>query len=94
LQNNLRKPITEFIMYDAIVWGFYRLNPELFKEDMDEDQLEKAIIKTTTILESSMRLDLYPDMVQKLTREYNAIMRYIEEARTANKSNVSPDAPT
>jgi hypothetical protein len=33
LQDNLRKPITEFIMYDAIVWGFYNLNPELFKED-------------------------------------------------------------
>jgi hypothetical protein len=47
LQDNLRKPITEFIMFEAIVRGFYNLNPELFKEDVNDDLVEKAIIKTT-----------------------------------------------
>jgi hypothetical protein len=35
-----------------ILLGFYNLNPELFKEDVNKDLVEKAIIKTTAILES------------------------------------------
>jgi hypothetical protein len=44
--------------YETFGLWFYKLNPELFKKDMNEDIMEKAIIKTTAILESRMRLDL------------------------------------
>jgi hypothetical protein len=73
LQNNLRKPITEFIIYDAILWGFYSLNRELFKEDVDTDLLEKAIIKTTAILESRMPLHERPNMAVELMRMDKAL---------------------
>jgi hypothetical protein len=73
LQDNLRKPITEFIMYDAIVWGFYNLNPELFKEDVNKDLVEKAIIKTTAILESRMPLHERPNMAVELMRRDRAL---------------------
>jgi hypothetical protein len=73
LQDKLRKPITEFIMFEAIVRGFYNLNPELFKEDVNEDLVEKAIIKTTAILESRMRLDLLPNMAVELMRRDKAL---------------------
>jgi hypothetical protein len=73
LQNNLRKPITEFIMYDAILWGFYSLNRELFKEDVDTDLLEKAIIKTTAVLESRMPLHERPNMAVELMRRDKAL---------------------
>jgi hypothetical protein len=72
LQDNLRKPITEFIMYDAIVWGFYNLNPELFKEDVNNDLVEKAVIKTTAILESRMPLHERPNMAVELMRRDKA----------------------
>jgi len=72
LQDNLRKPLTDFIMYEAIIWGFYNLNPELFKEDVNEDLVEKAIIKTTAILESGMRLDVRPNMAVELMRRDKA----------------------
>src|SRR5919206_4567693 len=45
LQDNLRKPITEFIMFEAIIRGFYIFNPELFKEDVNKESVERAIIK-------------------------------------------------
>ena len=72
LQDNLRKPITDFIMYEAIVWGFYNLNPELFKEDMNNELVEKAIIKTTAILESRMPLHERPNMAVELMRRDKA----------------------
>src|ERR671933_1704266 len=65
LQDNLRKPITEFMMYEAFGLWFYKLNPELFKEDVNKDLVEKAIIKTTAILRSGMRLDIRPNMVEE-----------------------------
>lgn len=54
LQDNPRKPITEFIIFEAFGLWFYKLNPELFKEDVNNELVEKAIIKTTAILESRM----------------------------------------
>src|ERR687886_1676491 len=68
LQDKLRKPITEFIVFEAIVRGFYNLNPELFKEDVNKDIVERAIIKTTAIMGSRMRLDKKPNMVEELIR--------------------------
>src|SRR6187200_3000432 len=62
LQDNLRKPITPFIMFEAFGLWFYKLNPELFKEDVNNELVENAIIKTTAILESRMRFDLRPNM--------------------------------
>jgi hypothetical protein len=73
LQDNLRKPITEFMMFEAIVWGFYNLNPELFKEDVNKEDVEKAIIKTTAILGSRMRFDLKPNMAVELMRRAKAL---------------------
>jgi hypothetical protein len=66
LQDKPRKPITEFIMFEAIFSGFYNLNPELFKEDVNKDLVEKAIIKTIGIMGSGMRLDVRPNMVEEL----------------------------
>jgi hypothetical protein len=60
-------------MFEAIVRGFYNLNPELFKEDVNEDLVEKAIIKTTAILESRMRLDLLSNMAVELMRRDKAL---------------------
>ena len=68
LQDKLRKPITEFIVFEAIVRGFYNLNPELFKEDVNKDIVGRAIIKTTAIMGSRMRLDKKPNMVEELIR--------------------------
>jgi hypothetical protein len=73
LQANLRNPITEFTIYEAIAWGFYNLNPELFKEDVNEDLVEKAIIKTTAILGSRMRFDLKPNMAVDLMKRDKAL---------------------
>jgi hypothetical protein len=73
LQDNFRKSITEFIMYDAIVSGFYNLNPELFKEDVNNDLVEKAVIKTTAILESRMPLHERPSMAVELMRRDKAL---------------------
>ena len=72
LQDNLRKPITEFIMFEAIIRGFYIFNPELFKEDVNDDLVEKAIIKTTAILGSRMRIDLKPNMAVELMKRDKA----------------------
>ncbi len=55
LQDNLRKPITEFIIFEAFGLWFYKLNAELFKEDVNNELVEKTIIITTAILESRMR---------------------------------------
>ena len=68
LQDNLRKPLTPFIIFVAVSWGFYKLNPELFKEDVNKDMVEKAIVKTTAIMGSRMRLDKKPNMVEELIR--------------------------
>jgi hypothetical protein len=73
LQDKLRKPITEFIKSEAIVLGFYNLNPELFKEDVNKDLVEKAIIKTTAILESRIPLDKRPNMAVELMRRDKAL---------------------
>ena len=60
-------------MFEAIVWGFYNLNPELFKEDVNKEDVEKAIIKTTAILGSRMRFDLKPNMAVELMRRAKAL---------------------
>jgi hypothetical protein len=52
---------------------FYKLNPELFKEDVNKDLVEKAIIKTTAIMWSGMRFDLRPNMVVELMRRDKAL---------------------
>jgi hypothetical protein len=93
LQDNLRKPITEFIIFEAFGLWFYKLNPELFKEDVNNELVEKAIIKTTAILESKMRFDLRPNMAVELMRRNNALSSYIAEIGVANKSNISSNTP-
>ena len=72
LQDRLRKPITPFTILEGIIQAFYNLNPELFKENVNEDLVEKAIIKTTAILASRMRLDIRPNMVEELIRRERA----------------------
>jgi hypothetical protein len=59
-------------MFEAIVAGFYKLNPELFKEDVNRVLVEKAIIKTTAILESRMPLNERPNMAVELMRRDKA----------------------
>jgi hypothetical protein len=49
------------------------LNPELFKEDVNKDLVEKSIIKTTAILGSRMRFDLKPNMAVELMRRYKGL---------------------
>ena len=60
-------------MFEAIIRWFYNLNPELFKEDVNEDLIEKAIIKTTAILESRMPLHELPNMAVELMRRDKAL---------------------
>src|ERR687886_245435 len=72
LQDKLRKPITPFTILEGIIQAFYNLNPELFKENVNEESVEKAIIKTTAILASRMRLDIRPNMVEELIRRERA----------------------
>jgi len=72
LQDKLRKPITDFMIYEAFGLWFYKLNPELFKEDINYDMVDKGIIKTIAILESRMRLDLRPNMAVELMRRDKA----------------------
>ena len=55
-------------MFEVFGLWFYKLNPELFKEDVNNDLIKKAMIKTITILESRMRLDIRPNMVEELIR--------------------------
>src|ERR671938_1956040 len=50
LQDKLRKPITPFTILEGIIQAFCNLNPELFKENANNDLIEKAMIKTTAIL--------------------------------------------
>ena len=73
LQDDLRKPITEFMMFEAIAWGFYNFNPELFRPDVNNDLVEKAIVKTTAIMGSRMRFDLKPNMAVELMRRDKAL---------------------
>ncbi|MFL6349936.1 MAG: hypothetical protein ACJ72X_16805 [Nitrososphaeraceae archaeon] len=93
LQDKLRKPITDFVMFEAFGLWFYKLNTELFKEDVNNDLIEKAMIKTITILESRMRLDKKPNMVEELIRRDNAMLKYIAETGLASKSDISPNTP-
>jgi hypothetical protein len=58
LQDKLRKPLTPFIIFEAVAWGFYRLNPELFKEDVNNDLV---------------RFDLKPNMAAELMRRDKAL---------------------
>jgi hypothetical protein len=73
LQDKLGKPLTPFIIFEAVALGFYRLNPELFKEDVNNDLVEKAIVKTTAIMASRMRFDLKPNMAVELMRRDKAL---------------------
>jgi hypothetical protein len=93
LQDKLRIPPTEFIVYEAFGLWFYKLNPELFKEDVTEALMEKGMIKTVAILESRMRLDLRPNMVQEMIRWNNALRKHILETGIASKSDASPNTP-
>jgi hypothetical protein len=52
---------------------FYKLNPELFKEDVNNDLVQKAIIKTIAILESRMPLHERPNMAVELMRRDKAL---------------------
>jgi hypothetical protein len=72
---------------------YYKLNAELFKENVNSELVEKAMIKTTAVLESRMRFDLRPNMAVELMRRNNALSRYIAEIGVANKSNVSSNTP-
>ncbi len=65
MQDNLRKPLTPFIIFEAVSWGFYKLNPELFKEDVNKDMVEKAIVKTTAIMGSGRRFDLAEGLIRR-----------------------------
>ena len=73
-------------MFEAIVRGFYNLNPELFKEDMNKDLLEKAIIKTTAILASRMRLDLRPKHGSRIDEKGQSSWYVIESSRPEHTS--------
>jgi hypothetical protein len=55
-------------MFEAFGLWIYKLNPELFKEDVNKDLVEKAMIKTIEIMGSGMRLDVRPNMVEELIR--------------------------
>jgi hypothetical protein len=70
-------------MYEAFGLWFYKHNPELFKEDITDTLVEKGMIKTIGILESRMRLDKGPNMVQELIRRDNALLKYIREIPTS-----------
>lgn len=65
--------VTPFIIFEVVAWGFYKLNPELFKEDVNNGLVEKAIIKITAILGSRMRFDLKPNMAVELMRRDKAL---------------------
>jgi hypothetical protein len=60
-------------MFEAIAWGFYNFNPELFRPDVNNDLVEKAIVKTTAIMGSRMRFDLKPNMAVELMRRDKAL---------------------
>ena len=72
LQDKLRKPVTYFAMFEVFGLWFYKLNPELFKEDVNNDLIEKAMIKTIAIMWSGMRFDLKPNMAVELMRRDKA----------------------
>ena len=79
LQNKLRKPITPFIMFEVFALWFYKLNAELFKEDVNNDLIEKAMIKTIAIVESGMPLDKQPNIVEDRIRSYHEWRKYVAE---------------
>jgi hypothetical protein len=54
LQDKLRIAPTPFIVYEAFGLYLYKLNPELFKEDVTHTLMEKGIIKTIAVMESRM----------------------------------------
>jgi hypothetical protein len=56
-----------------LVHDFYKLNAELFKEDGNNDLIEKAVIKTIAIMGSGIRLDLRPDVTRELIRWNKAL---------------------
>jgi hypothetical protein len=91
LQDKLRIAPTPFIVYEAFGLWFYKHNSELFKEDVTDTLVEKGMIKTIGILESRIRLDKGPNMVQELIRRDNAMYRYLAEisSRTKGKHNPS-----
>jgi hypothetical protein len=87
LQDKLRIAPTPFIVYEVLGLYFYKHNPELFKEDITCDLVEKGMIKPITILESRMPLDELPSMVQELIRSDNALHKYtIEEVATRTRN--------
>jgi hypothetical protein len=91
LQDKLRIPPTEFIVYEVFGLWFHKLNPELFKGYVTDTLVEKGMIKTIGILESRMRLDKLPDMVQEMIRWDNELRKHIAETGIASKSDASPN---
>jgi hypothetical protein len=65
LQDKLRKPLTPFIIFEVFGLYFYKHNPELFKEGITKDSVEKGMIKTIAILGSELPLNERPNMVKK-----------------------------
>ena len=60
-------------MYEAFGLYLYKLNPELFKENVNYDMIEKGTIKTIAILESRMSLHERPNMAEELIRRDKAL---------------------
>jgi hypothetical protein len=82
-----------FSIFKLLASAFYRYNPELFREDVNEALVEKGMSKTIAIVESRIPLDKRPNMVQEVIRRDYAMQKYIAETRIANKSDVSPNTP-
>jgi hypothetical protein len=93
LQDKLGIAPTEFRQLEVVGLWFYKLNPELFREEVTYDMIEKGMIKTVAIVESRMRLDKRPNMVQEMIRWDSELRKYIAETGIANKSDASPNTP-
>jgi hypothetical protein len=76
LQDKLGMAPTAFRQLEVFGLYFYKHNHELFKEDVTDTLVEKGMIKTIAILESRMRLDKRPNMVQELRSRDSALLKY------------------
>jgi hypothetical protein len=66
-----------FSIFKLLASAFYRYNPELFREDVNEALVEKGMSKTIAIVESRIPLDKRPNMVQEVIRRDYAMQKYI-----------------
>ena len=90
-EDKLRKPFTPFNELETVCFYFYKHNPELFKERITEDSVDKAMIKTIAIRGSGLPLDELPNVVQEIIRNDYELHKYVAEIGTASKSDVSPN---